>query len=58
MGRVKCRDATTRENGTALGGTKILGIRKYEYWKGVEGIVLRKGRDIGRRGGSGKMVVV
>jgi len=26
--------------------------------EGVEGIVLRKGGDVGRRGGSGEMVVV
>jgi hypothetical protein len=38
----------------ALKDIKILGV----YRKGVEGIMLRKGRDIGRCGGSGVMVVV
>jgi len=34
-----------------------MNIRKKDT-EGVEGIVLRKGGDVGRRGGSGEMVVV
>jgi hypothetical protein len=38
-------------------GQNYLGIRE-EIPGGVEGIVLRKGGDVGRRGGSGQRVAV
>jgi len=43
---------------TAQKGTKILGDKSRKDIEGVEGIVLRKGGDVGRRGGSGEMVAV
>jgi len=46
--------STTLYTVTALGDTKIHG----EYGKGGEGIVLRKGRDVRRCGGSDEMVAV
>jgi len=43
---------------TALECMEVLGVERYEHWKGVEEIVLWKDGDLGRRGRSGKMVAV
>jgi hypothetical protein len=43
---------------TAQAGTKILRDNREKVSGGVEGIVLLKGGDVGRRGGSGEMVAV
>jgi hypothetical protein len=40
----------------ALGSTMVLGNNGWRFCDGVEGIVLWKGRDVGRRGESGKKV--
>jgi len=40
------------------GDTEVLGNYDRKLEDGVEGIVLRKGRDVGRCGESGEMVVV
>jgi len=43
---------------TALECMEVLGVKRYEEWKGVKEIVLWKDGDLGRHRGSGKMVAV